>query len=290
MDKSIKLRIETWAEDTIAYTESLSGGSIAEIQKIKLRSGRFFILKTLPHSQKDMLIKERHGLDEIRKTNTILAPQIFLEGETFLLIEYIQPGQLLDRGVFFRKFGQQFAALHRYQATTFGFYEDNFIGATPQLNGPSPSESLNWPEFYFNKRLLVQYELAEKNRYVTSEMNESFLYLENHIEQILSGSKEPPCLLHGDLWSGNFIVDTQENCWLIDPAVYYGHRELDLAMTRLFGGFDPSFYQAYRESFPLAEDYSYREPVYQLYHILNHLNLFGRGYYSQALRLMKSYN
>ncbi len=120
-------------------------------------------------------------------------------------------------------------------------------------------------------------------------MSNLFSKLESQIDKILEGSENIPSLLHGDLWSGNFLVDESSNPCLIDPAVYYGNREADLAMTKLFGGFGNDFYKSYKESFPLAYGFEYRENIYKLYHILNHLNLFGRSYYPQAISLMKSY-
>ncbi|MBF0239412.1 MAG: fructosamine kinase family protein, partial [SAR324 cluster bacterium] len=121
------------------------------------------------------------------------------------------------------------------------------------------------------------------------EMIRGFAKLESAIHKILGGTDEPPSLLHGDLWSGNFLTDDSGEPCLIDPAVYYGHREADLAMTSLFGGFSNEFYQSYQETFPLIADYEYREPLYQLYHVMNHLNLFGSGYYGQALSILKFY-
>lgn len=116
-----------------------------------------------------------------------------------------------------------------------------------------------------------------------------FLQIENKIESVFNGINILPSLLHGDLWSGNFIPDESGNACLIDPAVYYGHREADLAMTKLFGGFDAKFYNAYQEEYPLDNGYEYRENIYKLYHVLNHLNLFGSGYYQQAVNLLKYY-
>ena len=109
------------------------------------------------------------------------------------------------------------------------------------------------------------------------------------IPELLSDTEEKPSLLHGDLWSGNYLIDVAGNPWLIDPAVYYGHREADLAMTSLFGGFSDTFYSAYKSAFPLVPDYAEREPLYQLYHLMNHLNLFGKAYYGQVLSVLKRY-
>jgi len=140
-----------------------------------------------------------------------------------------------------------------------------------------------------NNRILFQLHLAEKKGYATEKLRKGFHLLENKIEIILGGSGEEPSLLHGDLWGGNFLSDENGSAVMIDPAVYYGHREADLAMTKLFGGFSSDFYNAYQAEFPLKEDAEYREDIYKLYHMMNHLNLFGRSYYSQAEHLLWKY-
>ncbi len=132
-------------------------------------------------------------------------------------------------------------------------------------------------------------QLAENNSYSDSRLRKAFSHIENNIENILTGSEEPPALLHGDLWSGNYMCSKNSEPVIIDPAVYYGHREADLAMTKLFGGFSHEFYDAYNKSYPLKDGYEYRENIYILYHVLNHLNLFGQGYYRQAIELMEYY-
>jgi fructosamine-3-kinase len=179
--------------------------------------------------------------------------------------------------------------LHKYTSISFGFYEDNFIGSTPQVNLANNTEKTNWSEFYFNKRILYQYKLAEIKGYAGEELRKCFSQLESKINPILNDCNANPSLLHGDLWSGNFISDETGNACLIDPAVYYGHREADLAMTKLFGGFDSRFYYAYIEEYPLDYGSGYRENIYKLYHVLNHLNLFGSGYYQQAVNLIRFY-
>ncbi len=178
--------------------------------------------------------------------------------------------------------------MHRTTSSNFGFYEDNYIGSNIQKN--INNDNSNWIDFYFNNRILFQYKLAEKNGYATEEFKSNIKKIESSISKILGGSEEHPSLLHGDLWSGNFMVDENGDACLIDPAVYYGHREADLAMTKLFGGFNSEFYISYNDEWKLKEGYQYRENIYKLYHVLNHLNLFGMGYYSQAINLMKSYS
>jgi protein-ribulosamine 3-kinase len=286
LNQKIKNEIENCTGIKIKDTSSLSGGCISNAYKITDESGKEFFLK-INSSDKDLFIKEANGLNELRKANAIRVPEVILYKRDFLLTEFISKGNRSKN--FFEDFGRRFAEMHKYQTNEFGFYEDNYIGSNPQENIPSASEENNWAEFYFNKRILFQFKLAEKNGYTTNELRKGISHLENNIHEIIGDSIEPPALLHGDLWGGNYIVDENGDACLIDPAVYYGHREADIAMTKLFGGFSSEFYKSYNEAYPLKKDYEYRENLYKLYHVLNHLNLFGRSYYSQAVSLINSY-
>ena len=279
-------KIEDWAGKKITSYKSISGGSIASTDQIQFEDGTSCFLKT-GAKQPDAFLKEANGLKEIRKADCIRVPEVLFVDEEFLLLEFIEQGRK-DKD-FFTCFGTQLANLHMKSASKFGFKEDNYIGATPQLNIPNKIEATSWSDFYYNKRLLFQYKLAEQNKLVGNELKNGFLLLENRIEEILEGSEEKPALLHGDLWGGNFLCDKRSNPVLIDPAVYYGHREAELAMTKLFGGFTNQFYHSYRKTKPLPQGYDHRENIYLLYHVLNHLNLFGSSYYGQAVRLVWSY-
>lgn len=279
-------RIEDLIGHKITGFKSISGGSIAATNQIRFENGNYAFLKTEPYSE-DMFFKEANGLKEIRKTACIRVPEVLFVESDILLLEFIQEGNM-DKD-FFNRFGIQLANLHKKSAGKFGFKEDNYIGATPQKNSATTTETRNWCDFYYNKRLLYQYKLAESNGLVGNELKNGFLVLEARIEEILEGSEEKPTLLHGDLWSGNFLCDKDSNPCLIDPAVYYGHREADLAMTKLFGGFSDDFYSSYQREMPLPQGFDYRENIYLLYHVLNHLNLFGNSYYEQAVRLVWSY-
>ncbi|MGA8263243.1 MAG: fructosamine kinase family protein [Ignavibacteriaceae bacterium] len=283
----LKKKIEERIGTEIISSNSVSGGCIGNACKLKTTSGKNYFLKFNDFSLNNMFIKEANGLSELSKANAIRVPDVILAEKSFILLEHIEiahPGRN-----FFENFGRKFAGLHKYNSDSFGFFEDNYIGSTDQINIPAENGKGNWTEFYWNKRILFQYKLAEKNGYVTSELQDGIKKLESKIVEILSGSEEKPALLHGDLWSGNYMSDENGNACLIDPAVYYGHREADLAMTKLFGGFDNKFYSAYNEANPLKDGWRYRENIYKLYHVLNHLNLFGRGYYSHAVALIKSY-
>ena len=203
------------------------------------------------------------------------------------MLEFIEQGPKPEN--FFREFGAVFAQMHRYTAAYYGFFEDNFIGSTPQYNMAEGTERTNWAEFYTSKRLLPQINLAKQNGLLSSALNHKLEQLFVKIPEILKGSEEPPTLLHGDLWGGNFLCDKQGKVVLIDPAAYYGHREADLAMTKMFGGFSPEFYKSYQQHFPLAPRWEYRENLYLLYHQLNHLNLFGSSYLDGSFRLIDYY-
>ena len=287
MREIIKHKIESVIDDKIDSQRSVSGGCINDAKIITTKSGKSYFVKTNSNSEKDMFLKEANGLRELAKANVIRVPNVIYADVDFIIIENIIPQTKAK--LFWENFGRDFARLHKFTSKFFGFYEDNYIGSTPQLNIPSEIETVSWVDFYFNKRLLYQYKLAEKNGFAGEELRKSFSQLENKINIALKDCDAKPSLLHGDLWSGNFITDEIGNACLIDPAVYYGHREADLAMTKLFGGFDTRFYSAYDEEYPLVAGYEYRENIYKLYHVLNHLNLFGSGYYHQALSLIKYY-
>ncbi len=272
---------------SIIKEDSISGGCISNAYKIKTEDGKIFFLKINDNSPPNMFETEAHGLSELQKAGAIKVPGAKIFSENFIVTEFIETGK--KAGNFFQDFGRNFAELHNFKGESFGFYEDNYIGSNPQKNLADDNESKNWTEFYFNKRLLFQLILCEKNGCSTSELKKYFNQIENKIDDILKGSEEEPSLLHGDLWSGNYMVDENGNACIIDPAVYYGHREADLAMTKLFGGYPEEFYKSYNENYQLKDGWEYRENIYKLYHVLNHLNLFGRSYYAQAVSMMRYY-
>jgi len=283
----ITKKIENLRGSAVKKTESLSGGCISNAYKVTFEDNLSCLIKINEHSPADMFIKEAHGLQELRKANAIKVPEVLLFDAEFILLEFINSAS--NQKYFYEEFGRKYALLHKYNADEFGFYENNYIGSTPQININDERTKKNWTSFYLSNRLLYQFKLAEKNGYADSRLRDAFMKMVSKIESILEGSDAKPSLLHGDLWSGNYMTDENGDACLIDPAVYYGHREADLAMTKLFGGYPDSFYHAYNEAFPLREGWKYRENIYMLYHVLNHLNLFGSGYYLHALSLMKFY-
>jgi fructosamine-3-kinase len=286
-EEKIKTRVEEKLGSKIISFTSLSGGCISDAFRITTADKSNFFLKYNPSASNDMFFKEANGLKELAKSYAIRIPAVLGFDKDYILLEYISSGN--KKKNFFEEFGRCFAEMNRYTSEDFGFYEDNHIGSNPQKNIPDGTEKTNWVDFYFYKRILFQFKLAEKLGNSTEELRKGISRLEDKIQEIIGYSDEKPSLLHGDLWGGNYMVGENGSPVLIDPAVYYGHREADLAMTKLFGGFNSEFYRAYNEIFPLKDGYEYRENIYKLYHVLNHLNFFGGGYYSQALSLIKFY-
>ncbi|MCU4156194.1 fructosamine kinase family protein [Carboxylicivirga sp. A043] len=281
MSNKIFSKIEKALQCSITKQNIAGGGCIAQSSVITTNDKRSFFLKQ--GFSGSMFRNEARGLQELAKTKAIRIPEVILVDDDLLLLEAIRSGR--KKAGFFTEFGQAFARMHLFTHSSYGFDEDNFIGSTPQVNKWMD----NWADFYFTNRLLFQFKLAEKNGHSDNSFRKAFAVIEQNIETILKGSEEPPCLLHGDLWGGNYMVDDRGEAVLIDPAVYYGHREADLAMTKLFGGFSDDFYTSYNAAYPLKDGYAYRENIYLLYHVLNHLNLFGASYKQQAIQLMNSY-
>ena len=286
LEEKIKAKIEGKLGEKILSITSLSGGCISNAYRITTHDKTNYFLKYNSAVSNDMFIKEANGLKELIKSKAIRIPEVLEFGKDYILLEYINSGNRKKN--FSEEFGQRFANMHKFTSESFGYFEDNYIGSNIQKNIPDEQEKVDWVSFYFNKRILFQLQLAEKFGSATEELRRGISKLEDRINQIITTS-DKPSLLHGDLWSGNYMIDENGSAVLIDPAVYYGHREADLGMTKLFGGFGAEFYEAYNESFPLEDGYEYRENIYKLYHVLNHLNLFGGSYYSQAMSLIKYY-
>jgi protein-ribulosamine 3-kinase len=263
---------------------ALGGGCIAQAMIATFSDGSRVFVKTV-EGLPGMFACEAQGLAALADADAIRVPEVLVAGEGGLVLEEIQSAPKCSG--FFKLFGRSFARLHAHRGQVFGLSSNNFIGSTVQINTPVGNGD-SWPEFYLERRLRFQAELAQTNGH-GGELLGLLELGENRIVDLLGESVEPPSILHGDLWGGNYLVDELGKPCLIDPAVYFGHRESDLAMTRLFGGFDPAFYSAYQEAFPLAPGHEARLPLYQLYHLLNHLNLFGSAYYSQCRTILQRY-
>jgi fructosamine-3-kinase len=231
-----------------------------------------------------MFEAEAEGLAELRSASAIRVPDVIdvglNDGQSYISLEKL----VLSRPTVEteRVFGQQLAELHRHTQKQFGWHRDNTIGLTPQRNDKSPE----WIEFFRKHRLQFQLELAAANGF-GGELIDLGAQLCEQLDRLFDDYDPAASLLHGDLWGGNWgSVDGEPV--VFDPAVYYGDRESDIAMTRLFGGFGQTFYEAYDSSWPLQQGHEARLKLYQLYHVLNHLNLFGRGYFQQALTLTRA--
>ncbi len=277
--------LESHFDEPIRQRGSVGGGCIANAEFMTFASGLKVFVKS--GFAQNMFRKEANGLRELAQAGAVRIPKVLLVGDEFLVLEFLKGGTKARD--FFEVFGRQLAAMHRHTHLHFGFYEDNFIGASPQSNLAGNKAQTDWLTFFYENRLLFQFKMAEQNGHVDAGFRADFNALEAKLSSILEGSEEPPTLLHGDLWGGNYMTDKAGQPVLIDPAVYYGHREADLAMTYVFGGFQTAFYTAYQHAYPLKEGWEYRLNVYKLYHILNHLNIFGSGYYQEARSLIQFY-
>jgi protein-ribulosamine 3-kinase len=260
----------------------VSGGSIAASYQAVTGDGGTLFIKTEP-SFPDMFEKEARGLKSLAAGNAVRIPEVIGVNEEILILEFL-PSVEKQLPSFHSALGSAVARLHRNTNPEFGFTEDNYIGATPQVNRPT---STSWKEFFVVHRLEYQVRLAERNHYDDREITSLVHRVERMIDRLVPEDGEPPALLHGDLWSGNVLCLGDGTPALIDPAVYYGHREMELGMTRLFGGFDERFYAAYHETYPLNDEWERRTDLYSLYHLFNHLNLFGRSYQAQIYDTLK---
>ncbi len=270
----------------------VGGGCIADARVATFKDGSKVFVKCAAGTP-EMFEREAEGLRALAAVAAIRVPEVLAANEQALVLEWIW--QAPKKRDFFETFGRNFATLHRHRAKACGFPHDNFIGSTRQVNEPldgpwdeAADDGSEWPLFFLERRLRYQVRLAVSEGH-GHELEQLLDRAEARIIELLSAAIEAPGIMHGDLWSGNFIADERGEPCLIDPAVYYGHREADLAMTRLFGGFEPVFYDAYAEAWPLAPGHEDRLPIYQLYHILNHLNLFGGGYFGQSKRILQHF-
>lgn len=261
----------------IGETVVLSGGDISSAVRLGLGDGRQALVKWRSAGLPGLFTAERRGLERLRSAGVVRTPLVLAQSEAaagcpaFIVLEWLGRGPS-TAGVA-ETLGVGLAALHRVTAATYGLDHDNFIGANSQPNRTAE----DWVAFFREQRLGFQVELARRNGLLPSRRARRLEQLLARLDRWLP-AQPPASLLHGDLWGGNWLVTTAGEPALIDPAVYYGHREAELAFTELFGGFPPAFYAAYHRAWPLEPEYRERKALYNLYHLLNHLNLFGEGY------------
>lgn len=255
--------------------QSVGGGCINATYLIADGTRRYFV-KLNDADRLDMFAAEVEGLEEIARSNTLRVPQPVswgvAGGQSFLVLEYLD----LSGSGGQETLAHNLAAMHRTLRDSYGWHRDNTIGSTPQPNDWSD----DWMEFMCERRLGHQLDLALQRG--AARMKERGSELLDRMPDLFSGYTPVASLLHGDLWSGNYAVTRGGEPVIFDPAVYYGDREADIAMTELFGGFGPRFYAAYNEAWPLDVGYKVRKVLYNLYHVLNHYNMFGGGYGRQA--------
>ena len=250
---------------------SLSGGDINEAYAVTLDDGRVAFVKTNLQAPEGMFAAEARGLAWLAEAGALRIPSVLAVDRRFLVLELIQPGP--PTASFHEDLGRGLAALHRAGCATFGLDHDNFIGRLPQSN----RSAARWGDFYRAERLEPQLRRAADAGLIPPGLRQAFSRLFATLDQLV-GPPEPPARLHGDLWGGNVMCDERGAPCVFDPATYGGHREVDLAMMRLFGGFRERTFAAYAEVYPLSPGHAERVRLYQVYPLLVHVNLFGGSY------------
>lgn len=269
----------------VTRTTRLGGGSINDAAEVSLSDGTRVFVKTHPDPPRGMFGAEARGLRWLEEAAAIRVPRVLALSDAepaFLALELLSPSR--RRARFDEELGRSLAALHAFGAPCFGLDHDNFIGRLAQSNTPAD----DWSTFYWQSRLEPQLRLAADRGLISERTRSGFDALRDALPELV-GPAEPPSRLHGDLWGGNLHVDERGAPCLIDPAVYGGHREMDLAMMRLFGGFGERVFAAYDEAMPLSTGADGRVPLYQLYPLLVHVNLFGGSYLSSVERALAAY-
>jgi len=270
---------------TIRETFPVGGGSINDAWRLETRGGRFFLKTNDAAPFPDLFEAEADGLGRLRGAAALRVPGSIAHGEerdtVFLLLEWIESAP--RSASFWEDFGRGLARLHRHTWQSFGLERDNRIGSLAQVNSPEA----DWASFLIRHRLEPQLRMARDHKRVEAGTAFRFERLFGKLGALFP--IEPPALLHGDLWSGNFLAGPSGEPVLIDPATYYGHREMDLAMTRLFGGFDPRLYAAYHAEWPLERGWEERMDLCNLYPLLVHVNLFGGGYAAQVEGIIRRF-
>lgn len=284
---SLLPHLQSVLHSDLTALQAVGGGDTHQAHALQAADGRLFFVKyaTLPRAA-DMFRTEAQGLALLGASRVIRTPRVWAhgtapDGPSFLLLDFIPSGQ--RSRLFWENFGAALANLHGNTAEKFGFAHGNFIGLLPQSNGRHD----RWSEFYAAERLLPQTRLARDSGRIDVATARQVEKLCARIDRICP--EESPALIHGDLWSGNFLCDRAGQPVLIDPAAAFAHREMDLGMAQLFGGFDAAFFQAYETAWPLEPGFAGRVGVYQLYYVLVHVNLFGGSYAGQARDILRAF-
>ncbi|ELR69028.1 Ribulosamine/erythrulosamine 3-kinase [Fulvivirga imtechensis AK7] len=288
MINSIPEEVRAFCEEHVGVLQSFtpaSGGCINNGGRINGKKGELFLKWNSARRFPDMFTTEAKGLSELRKPNCITVPRVtdVLEGEVYsaILMEIISSGRRVAK--YWENLAESIACLHKVTQEQFGLDHNNYIGSLPQNNSLQQS----WVDFFIKNRLRPQLKMALDSGKMSSSDIRSFDELELKLPELLAGGA--PSLIHGDLWSGNLMTDQYGAPAIVDPAVSFSHREIEMAFTQLFGGFDNSFYEAYQEIFPMEAGYQERFDIYNIYPLLVHVNLFGGGYYHQVMHLLKRF-
>jgi fructosamine-3-kinase len=263
----------------------IEGGNINLTARLDTTVGTYFLKSNDAFRFPAMFEKEVRGLEALRKAEAFTIPEVILtgdaEGQAFLILKFFEDKDM--KSDFWESFGKSLAKLHKVYSPKYGFSEDNYMGSLEQSN----KEHNKWIDFFVEERLEKQLKRAMELGYLNGDDENGFQKLYRELDSLIPN--EPSSLLHGDLWGGNFITGESGEPCLIDPAVYYGHREMDLSMTRLFEGFDEPFYETYNSEYPLAPGFESRVDIHNLYPLLVHVNLFGGGYIPQLRGILKKF-
>jgi fructosamine-3-kinase len=260
----------------------VAGGCISNAKILTVQSGATFFLKHNQKTPADMFTCEAKGLAALHVSGGPTVPRVYLDEREFILLEDLKSGP--HNQEYWPTFGRQLAKLHNHTNFQFGFDHDNYIGSTRQLNPWTDDGHTFFAEF----RLLYQAQMAHKRGLLGKGELRDVERIAGRLVTLVPN--QPASIIHGDLWSGNAITDSSGAPAIIDPAAHYGWAEAELAMTSLFGTFPTTFFRAYEEIRPLEPSYQARFPIYNLYHLLNHLNIFGRGYLSQVKSILRRYS
>ena len=273
---NLKVALEAQIGTTITHSQACYGGDINQAAQIRTQTEHYFV-KWHPQCPPKMFSAETQGLQHLTSTKTLRIPHVIAYQDkspdvpAFLLLEWLESGQRHPTTA--TQLGEGLAQLHHHHADQYGLDHANYIGSLPQPNTQTDS----WVEFYGEQRIRPQMEIAHQKNQLSVALEKTLNRLIDRLPNLLP-AHPMAALLHGDLWAGNVMTLTDGQPAIIDPAVYYGHREIELAFTELFGGFNTEFYEAYQANYPLDREYAERKALYQLYPLMTHMNLFGGGY------------
>ncbi len=272
-------------KDKIISTRPLSGGDINQAAKIETGEGLWFAKWNHANAFPGMFEAEAKGLDLLGRAGELFVPKVVgfgeMKNESMLVLEYIETGR--ENSDFWNDFGKGLAAMHKHSESFFGLDHDNYIGSLPQYNRKHD----NWVEFFISCRIEEQIRMARNKNRIDKGTIRQFERLYVHLNDFFP--EEKPSLVHGDLWSGNFMIHQKGDACIFDPAVYYGHRLMDIGMSKLFGGFSSQFYEAYHNEYPLENNWENAIEIANLYPLMVHVNLFGGGYMGSVNRVLRRF-